>query len=50
MTALPGGTFTIPDGPARLDAIVGGDSGPLWMAAVIEDTATCHFTSVVPRR
>jgi hypothetical protein len=29
--ALPGGTFTIPpDGPQRLDAIVGGDSGPLW--------------------
>jgi hypothetical protein len=29
--ALPGGTFTIPEGgPERLDAIVGGDSGPLW--------------------
>jgi hypothetical protein len=28
---IPGGTFTIPEGgPERLDAIVGGDSGPLW--------------------
>ena len=28
---LPGGTFTIPeDGPGRLDAIVGGEAGPLW--------------------
>ena len=121
MKALPGGTFTIPeDGPRRLDAIVGGDTGPLWafmvatgglgvtieelfalfdctmadgpmlgefaveyegefeagrsydvraeivdqrskegrsgrfdlvrMDAVIEGTATCHFTYVVPRR
>jgi hypothetical protein len=31
MTALPGATYTIPvDGPARLDAIVGGDTEPLW--------------------
>jgi hypothetical protein len=119
--ALPGATFTIPEGaPERLDAIVGGDAGPLWafmvatsglgvtieelfalfdctmddgpmlgewaaeyiaefeagreyrvraelvdqrskdgrsgrfdlvrMRAVIEDTATCQFTYVVPRR
>lgn len=121
MNALPGGRFTIPEGgPERLDAIVGGDTGPLWafmvatgglgvtieelfalldctmadgpmlgewaveyhgdfeagrsydvraeivdqrskdgrsgrfdlvrMDAVIEGTATCHFTYVIPRR
>jgi hypothetical protein len=31
MTALPGGTFTIPvEAVPRLDAIVGGDALPLW--------------------
>jgi hypothetical protein len=30
-TALPGATYTIPaDGFARLDAIVGGETEPLW--------------------
>jgi hypothetical protein len=29
--SLPGGTYTIPaDGGPRLDAIVGGDAGPVW--------------------
>lgn len=31
MSALPGGTFTIPpEAVGRLDAIVGGDALPLW--------------------
>jgi hypothetical protein len=31
MRALPGATYTIPpDGFARLDAIVGGETEPLW--------------------